>query len=186
MVERLGGWAAGRLGWDDVNAGCLPYASQQPFPQKSKPRQTNKQGLKSIRAFFEDTNGFRTSIPASAVVFFDVQPPIMSSGFRLVQAGATRNSLTMRWEGTVSDLHSGFSRYWLSYRAGTSSPPPNCAADGTVIRRMAVAGTGGAATAATTTVLGLTKKTSYRFRICAIDMVNNTAPGVLGTGTTLA
>ncbi len=122
------------------------------------------EGRKAVNAWFEDGRGNRNINPVGDTIILDSVAP--STG-RLSARAQGRNAI-LSW-GAGSDAN-GVSGYRLVYRGSSATPRSSCS-DGTPVQL-----TPGALSV---TVPNLAPRTTYVFRVCAVDNAGN-----IGSGST--
>lgn len=122
------------------------------------------EGQKAVNAWFEDGRGNRNINPVGDTIILDSVAPLTG---RLSARAQGRNAI-LSW-GAGSDAN-GVSGYRLVYRGSSATPRSSCS-DGTPVQL-----TPGALSV---TVPNLAPRTTYVFRVCAVDNA-----GIVGSGST--
>ncbi len=120
------------------------------------------EGQKVVNAWFEDGRGNRNTVSFKDTIILDSVAP--STG--RLSGRAQGRSAVVSW-GVGSDTN-GVSGYRLVYKRGSSAPRATCS-DGTSVQL-----TPGTLSA---TVASLAARTTYAFRVCAIDNAGNVGSG---------
>ncbi len=130
----------------------------------------NTQGTHTVNAWFKDAVGNVMSAPVSDAIIVDSIAPTMGS----LRSSVTATSVSLSWTN-ATDSTSGVASYKLVYTRGNFSSPGAACSSGTVVP---------ITTAGRATITGLSRSTSYRFRLCATDKAGNTSTGLVATVTT--
>jgi subtilisin family serine protease len=125
-------------------------------------------GSRTLRAWYRDSWG-NTSAPVAATIAVDTAPP---TGGSLAATAATRK-LTLSWTA-ATDPGSGVAGYKLVGTIGTAPPAAGCTT-GTVLT------SGGAMSFAHT----VEARSTWSYRLCAIDNAGNSSLGLTKTATAL-
>jgi subtilisin family serine protease len=123
-------------------------------------------GVRTLRVWYRDAWG-NTSAPASAAILVDSTAP--TGGVLAATAGPAR--LTLSWTA-ASDLGSGLAGYKLVATPGTLAPAAGCTTGTTLF-------TGGA----TSFVHAVAARSTWSYRLCAVDNAGNVAAGSTKTAT---
>lgn len=127
------------------------------------------QGVRRVSAWFEDKLGNRNTSPVQDDIIIDSTAPIT----RLMSVQTQQTSAQVSW--TAASDTNGISGYKLVYRSGFSAPSIYCT-NGTNVPI-----TPGFLNA---TATGLASRTTYSFRLCAIDRAGNVSVGSFSTART--
>lgn len=146
-----------------TSASCSSWESFAATKAISLPR---GEGLKTVNAWFEDGRGNRNTVSFKDTIILDSVAP--STG--RLSARAQGRSAALSWVAG-SDAN-GVSGYRLVYKRGSSAPRAACS-DGTPVQI-----TPGALSA---TVANLAARTTYVFRVCALDNGGNVGSGSTAT-----
>jgi hypothetical protein len=142
-------------------ASCSSWKATAPTAEVSLPAGS---GEKTISAWFRAGAGSPASTPLTTTVVVDATKPVDGT----LSLTRSNGAITVGWTG-FTDANSYIKSYKLVY--GTTAP--SSCATGTV-------GYQGSATSAT--ISGLTNGTTYHFRVCALDAVENISTGVATSG----
>jgi hypothetical protein len=158
---------------------------------------TSPQGLRTIRVFFRDASG--AALPtAVGTISFDSVAPSMDPAAMAVTATPTSSSVIVGFLQAATDDVSGVASYVVVGRQGKTAPP-RCS--GASLKKALSGGLASTVAAPTTpgtdgvraavvqsqsvSFSGLKARTSYSFRVCALDTAGNAAQGVtVSTSTT--
>ena len=164
------------LSAQDTNGVSQMCISQTNTCSAWEPYQTSKaltlsatQGERTVYAWFRDTLGNTMTAPVADKIVFDSVAPTLGS----IRSTSTVNSVTLSWT-LATDATSGVAGYKLVYTRSSTAPAVGCTT-GTVVPTTS---------AGRVTVTGLSRLTTYRFRLCARDNAGNIANGVVATVST--
>jgi len=149
-----------------VDAMCLSQSSTcsawGPFQATKSFNLANTQGVQTVNVWYRDILGNTTQAPVSDQITLDSLAPTMGS----LTGTSTSTSVTVKWT-SANDATSGIASYKLVYRRGTTLPSAGCT-NGTIVP---------VTTSFQATVSGLSRRTTYSFRLCAVDGAGNTSSG---------
>ena len=123
-------------------------------------------GVRTLRVWYRDAWG-NTSAPAAASILVDSTAP--TGGVLAATAGSAR--LTLSWTA-ASDIGSGLAGYKLVATPGTLAPATGCTTGTTLF-------TGGA----TSFVHSVAARSTWSYRLCAVDNAGNISAGSTKTAT---
>ena len=157
-----------------VSEMCISEASTcttwEAFKDTKSFTLANTQGAHTVNVWFKDSVGNVMSAPAADAITVDSVAPSMGS----ISSSATTTSISLTW-ANATDTVSGVASYKLVYTRGLFTVPASTCSSGTVVP---------ITTAGRATISGLSRGTTYRFRLCATDKAGNTAAGLVATVTT--
>lgn len=130
----------------------------------------NTQGAHTVNVWFKDALGNAMSAPVSDAIILDSVAPSMGS----ISSTSMTTSISLTWSN-ATDSVSGVASYKLVYTKGSFTVPAVTCSSGTVVP---------ITTAGRATISGLSRGTTYRFRLCATDKAGNTASGLVANVTT--
>jgi hypothetical protein len=124
-------------------------------------------GPASVNAWFKDNFGNASAAPVKASVNVDAQPPTSGT----LTSTATVNTVSLRW--TSASDPNGIDKYRLVFAPGTTAPA-SCSAGALLYLGSALA----------YDHTGLPSRSTYSYRLCAIDKAGNMNSGVARTAST--